>query len=262
MFSSKSKINYRKFRENARNLYRSSNHWPVKYPKKDELNYFRCSLVEIIHKSLDDSVINKKEFPNSVKTQKLIKLRRRRRRELKTAVGDHFFSLRTEINYLQKEIKRSMRRSEERKRAKVLESACDKGSKGFWKAIKELANENEPKQKTAEYTNRFYKNGIPVTDKEKSEIFKQLVNDTMKNHETESSIFSEFCDNVENENKAIIDTNVDFEQLVIVVTTKEFDEMLKESRKICLGPDKFCYRLRKGLLKNVKTPFSCFGIIF
>ena len=42
-------------------------------------------------------------------------------------------------------------RSEDRKRAKVLENACDKGSKGFWKAIKELTNENEPKQKTAEY---------------------------------------------------------------------------------------------------------------
>ena len=41
-----------------------------------------------------------------------------------------------------------MRRSEERKRAKVLESACGKGSKGFWKAIKEVTNENEPQQKT------------------------------------------------------------------------------------------------------------------
>ena len=40
-----------------------------------------------------------------------------------------------------------MMRSEDRKRAKVLESACDKGSKGFWKAIKELTNKNEPDKK-------------------------------------------------------------------------------------------------------------------
>ena len=53
-----------------------------------------------------------------------------------------------EINYLQKEeVKRSMRQSEDRKRAKVLKSACDKVSKGFWKAIQELTNKNEPKQK-------------------------------------------------------------------------------------------------------------------
>ena len=108
-----------------------------------------------------------------------------------------------------------------------MKSACDKGSKGFWKAIKELTIKKEPKQKTAEHPNLFYKIGMAVTEKEKSEIFKQLVKDTMKNHETESSINSEFCDNVENEKKAIINTNVDSEQLVFVVTTKESDEILK-----------------------------------
>ena len=166
-FQLKSKTNYRKFRENALKLYRSSNLWPAKYPKKDELNQFSNSLVEIIHKSLEDSCLNKKEFPYSVETQKLIKLKRMRR-ERKTPVGDHSFSLRTEINLLQKEIKLSTRRSVERRRTKVLESAGDKGKKGFWKAIKELTSENEPKQKTAEYPNLIYKDCNAVTDKEKS----------------------------------------------------------------------------------------------
>ena len=80
---------------------------------------------------MEDSCIYKKEFPYSVETQKLIKLRRKRQRELKIAVVDQYTSLRTETNYRQKEIKRSMMRSENRKRTKVLESACDKGSKGF-----------------------------------------------------------------------------------------------------------------------------------
>ena len=93
----------------------------------------------------------------------------------------------------------------------------------FWKANKELTNENKPKQKTAEYPNLFYKNGRAVTDKEKNEMFKQLLKDTMKNHETESSIISEFCDNVENGTKAMINKNVDFKQLAVVVTTKEFE---------------------------------------
>ena len=91
-----------------------------------------------------------------------------------------------------------MMQSEDRKRAKVLESACDKGSKSFWKAIKELTNKNEPKQKTSEYPKLFYRDCVAVTDKEKSEMFKQLLKDTMKYHETDSSTISELCDNIEN----------------------------------------------------------------
>ena len=88
-----------------------------------------------------------------------------------------------------------------------------------------LTNRNEPKQKTAEYSKLFYKHCVAVTDKEKSEMFKQVLKDTMKNHETDLSTFSELCDNIENETEAIINTNEHTEQLGIVVTTKEFDEI-------------------------------------
>ena len=64
---------------------------------------------------------------------------------------DHYASLRTEISNLQKEIKRSKRRSEDRKRAKFLENASDNGSKVFWKTINELTNKNEHKQKRKLY---------------------------------------------------------------------------------------------------------------
>ena len=110
-------------------------------------------------------------------------------------------------------------RAEDRKRAKVLESACDKGSKGFWKAIKELTNRNKPK-KTAEYPKIFYKDCVAVTDKEKSEMFKQLLKDTKKLHEKDSPTISELCDKIENETEAIINTNEHTEQLGIVVLTK------------------------------------------
>ena len=256
VFQLKSKINNRKFREHARKLRRSSNLWPVKYPKENELNQFSTNLIELVHKSLEDSCINKKEFHYSVETQKLIKMRRKRRRELKIAVGDHYTSLRTGINYLQKKIKQSMMRSEDRKRAKVLESACDKGSKCFWKAIKELTNKNEPERKTAEYPNLTYKDCEAVTEKEKSEMFKQLLKDTMKNHETDSSLISELCDNIENETEAIINTNEHTEHRGIVVKTKEFDQILKETRKTCPGPNKICYKILEELPNNVKA-FAC-----
>ena len=75
----------------------------------------------------------------------------------------------------------------------------------------------------------------------------------MKNHETDSSIIFELCDNIENETEAIKNTNEHTEQLGIVVTTKEFVEILKERRKKCSGPDKICYKILEELLKNVKA---------
>ena len=73
----------------------------------------------------------------------MIKLKRKKRRELKDAVDDEFRCLKTDINYLQKEIKQSIRQSEEQKTAINLALARDKGSKGFWRAIKELTNDHE-----------------------------------------------------------------------------------------------------------------------
>ena len=38
-----------------------------------------------------------------------------------------------------------------------------------------------------------------------------------------------------------------------MITTKEFDEILRESRKSCPGPDKICYKLLRELPRNVKA---------
>ena len=81
---------------------------------------------------------------------------------------------------------------------------------------------------------------MAVTDKEKGEMFKRLLNDTMETHEKDSSITSELCDNIENETKAKLNTIQDFDQLGIVVTAKEFDEILKKSGKTWPAPDKIC----------------------
>ena len=66
-----------------------------------------------------------------------------------------------------------------------MEKPCDKVSKGLWRAIKEITIENKPKQKTAKNSKLFYK--YFVAEKEKNELFKQLIKDTIKNHKTESS---------------------------------------------------------------------------
>ena len=78
----------------------------------------------------------------------------------------------------------------------------------------------------------------------------------MTNHETESSMISELNDNIDNETNAIINTNGDIKQIGIVVSTKGFDEFVKELRKTCHITDKICYNLLKELTKNVKALVS------
>ena len=102
-----------------------------------------------------------------------------------------------------------------------MERASDKGSKCFWRAIKELTNEHESKQKTGDYPNLNYKGSQAVIDQEKSELFKQMLKDTMKDHTPVSSGIAEHCEKIENQTKAILDTVVDTEQLCVVITTKK-----------------------------------------
>ena len=112
-----------------------------------------------------------------------------------------------------------------------MERASDKGNKGFCRAVKELKNDHESKQKTGDYPNLNYKESQAVTDQDKSELFKQLLKDTMKVHTPVSSGIAEHCERIENQTKAILGTVVDTDQLCVVITTKEFDDILRESRK-------------------------------
>ena len=134
-----------------------------------------------------------------------------------------------------------------------MECAGDKGSKGFWRAIKELTNDHESKQKTGDYPNLNYKESQAVTDQEKSELFKQLLKDTMKDHTPVSSGIAKHCEKIENQTKAVLGRVVDTEQLCVVITTKEFDEILRELIKSCPGPDKICYKLLRELPRKVKA---------
>ena len=75
----------------------------------------------------------------------------------------------------------------------------------------------------------------------------------MKDHTPVSSGIAEHCEKIENQTKAILGTVVDTKQFCVVFTTNEFDEILRESRKSCPGPDKICYKLLRELPRNVKA---------
>ena len=72
----------------------------------------------------------------------------------------------------------------------------------------------------------------------------------MKDHTPVSSGIAEQCKKIENQTKAVSGTAEDTEQLCVVITTTEFDEILRESRKSCPGPDKICYKLLRVTRKK------------
>ena len=231
-FELKSEIDFRQFRENARKSYRSSDLWPAQYPGKDEINEFSSNLVEINNKSLEDSYVNKNKLPYGIEAQKWTKAKSEE-------------NLKVQLT--------NQKKSEEQKRVKILERARDKGSEGFWRAIKELTNEHESKQKTGDYLDLTYKESKAVTDHEKSELSKQLLKATLKDHKTVPTEIAEHCEKIEKETKSFLSTIVDTEELRIVITTKEFDEILRVSRKSCPGPEKISYKVLSELPRSINA---------
>ena len=88
-----------------------------------------------------------------------------------------------------------------------------------------------PRQKTGKQQKLFYKDYVALTHKERREV-ETAAEKHMKNYEAESSKWK-------------------IEQLGVMITTKEFDEIFKESKQICLGLDKICSKLLRELPKNV-----------
>ena len=92
-----------------------------------------------------------------------------------------------------------------------------------------------------------------VTDHEECELFKQLLKDKMKDHTTVPTEIAEHCEKIEKETKAFLSTNVDTEELCIVITTKESDEILRVSRSSCPGPDKISFKVLSEIPRSIKA---------
>ena len=75
----------------------------------------------------------------------------------------------------------------------------------------------------------------------------------MKDHITVPTESAEHCEKIEKETKAFLSTNVDTEELSIMITIKEFDEILRVSRKSCPGPDKISYKVLSELPRSIKA---------
>ena len=204
-FDLKSKINFKKVNQIVRQEYGNSVLYPPVYLKADELNQLNELLVQVIQFSLQRLYIQqKKRFPFGHETTKLIREKKKKRRELKRTNGEQYKFLKKEINFLQREIKRSLKRSEKIKQSKLVASAQNKGSKSFWRAGKALCGDSKKPSETEQSVEVSYKQLRAKTDIEKCQVFKTILQDTMKDHTYKNLELKEHFEKVENETKIFL----------------------------------------------------------
>ena len=132
-FDLQAEVNFQKFRKNAKVNYKHSCLYTPNYPNKGTLNEINHNLINLIHKSIDQSYVNDKNHEFSPEIINLIRQRQTIRRQLKSAKDDTFYRLRREIIFLQRE----------RQNRKQIETAKQAGNKKFWKAIKTITSDKQ-----------------------------------------------------------------------------------------------------------------------
>ena len=228
--------------------------YPPNYPNKDNLNEINLNLIDLIHKSKEQPYVNNTNHQISPEIINLIKQKKKIRRQLKSAKDDTSYRLRREINFLQREIRRAFKGSNERQNRKLIETAKQAGNKGFCKAIKTITNDKQ--QSSGSHLQITFKNKIAVTDIEKYETFKSLLSETMKEHQYENeNLQSNFLETEQN-TKLLLEANPNEITEDIFLSIEEFKNILKQSSKSCPGPDKISYQILKQLPKTLKHPYA------
>ena len=169
-FQLKTKVNFQKFRKHAKDNYKNSYLYPPKNQNKYNLNERNYSLIDLIHKSIEQSYVNNTSHQISPEIINRIKQKKKIRRQLKSAKNDTTYRLRKEISYLQREFRRAFKRSVERQKRKIIETAKQSGNKGFWKAIKTITSDKQ--QSSGSYLQITSTCKIAVTDHEKKKCLK------------------------------------------------------------------------------------------
>ena len=90
-FELKTKVNFQKFRKHAEDNYKISCLYPPMYPNKYNLNEINHSLIDLIHKSIEQSYIYNTSHQISPEIISLIKKKKNIRRQLKSAKNDTFY---------------------------------------------------------------------------------------------------------------------------------------------------------------------------
>ena len=176
------------------------------------------------------------------------------RRQLKSAKDETFYRLRREISFLQREIRRAFKRSNEGQKRKLIEAVKQSGNKGFWKAIKTITSVKQ--QSSGSHLQITFEDKIAVTDNEKCEMFKSLLSETMKKHQYENEDLQRHFFDTEQKTKLLLEADPNETTEDSFLSVEKFNNMLKHTSESCPGPDKISYHLLKALPKNIKA-FIC-----
>ena len=249
-------VNFQKFRRHAKVYYKHSCLYPPNpnYPNKDNRNEINHNLNDLIHKSIEQSYVNKTTNQISPEIINLIKQKKKIRWQLKSAKDDIFYRLRREINFLQREIRRAFKLSNERQSRVLIETAKKAGNKGFWKGIKTITSDKQ--KPSGSHLQIAFKDKIAVTNHEKCEMFKILLSETMKEHQDQNEDLERHFLKTEQKTKFLLKTDRNETTEDIFLSVEEFNNILKHTSKSSPGPDKISYRLLKALPKNIKA-FIC-----
>ena len=201
-------------------------------------------------------ISNKKDFPLDMKLLNLPVKRRKKRRELKRTNGEQYKFLKKEANFLQREIKRSLKRSEKIKQSKLIAGAQNKGSKSFWRAVKALCGDSRKPNETEQIAEVSYKQLRAKTDIQKCETFKILLQDTMKDHTYENLELNEYFEKVEKETKMFLKYENFEPNNYCILKADDYEEILNKTRRSSSGPDKISYNILKRLPKCLKA-YNC-----
>ena len=115
---------------------------PTKESKQRHSERKNHYLIALIHKSNKQSYVNTTNHGISPEITNRVK-RTNIRRQLRSAKGDIFYRLRREINFLQREIRRSFKRSNERQNRKLIETVKRARKTRFSRAVKTITSKKK-----------------------------------------------------------------------------------------------------------------------
>ena len=101
-----------------------------------------------------------------------------------------------------------------------------------------------------------YKQLRAKTDIEKCEMFKTLLQDTMKDHIYENLELNEHFEKVETETKIFLQYENTEPNNYCIIKVEDYEENLNKTRRSSPGPDKTSYNILKSFPKSLKAYIS------
>ena len=113
----------------------------------------------------------------------------------------------------------------------MIASAQNKGSKSFWRAVKSLCGDLKKPNETEQSVEVSYKQLKAKTDIEKCEIFKTLLQVSMKDPTYENLELNEYVENVENKTKMFLKYENSEPNNYCMIKVDDYEEILNKTRR-------------------------------